>query len=88
MDDKKEDELVWSAPAATPIADIPPHAVERGYKGELFNETFTVGHILEAFINKLRQNRMIDPRWVAIAKTHFQEGISATRRAVMNNDRF
>ena len=88
MDDKKEDELIRSAPAVTPTEELPPHVVENRRKNDLFNETFAVGQFIEAFINKLQQNRMIDPRWVAIAKTHFQEGISATRRAVMNNDKF
>lgn len=76
MDAKKEEELEF------------PTSASPGQKSELFGDTYALGATVELFIKKLQENRMVDPRWVAIAKTHFQEGLSAARRAVMNNDRF
>lgn len=73
---------------------VAPESVEApveptgSYHTELFSDTFRIGATLQLFIEKLQKARMVDQQWVAIAKTHFQEGVSATRRAVMKNDRF
>lgn len=70
----------------TPVLQPPPTG--HSFETELLGDTYGLGATVKAFIEKLQQNRMVDPRWVAIAKTHFQEGLSATRRAIMKNDRF
>jgi len=57
--------------------------VKAQYQQELLTETFAYGAKLAEWIKKLEQSRMTDPRWTAIAKTHFQEGVMAARRAVM-----
>lgn len=57
--------------------------VKAQYQSELLAETFTHGATLAEWMTRLEKSRMTDPRWVAIAKTHFQEGVSAVRRAVM-----
>lgn len=36
---------------------------------------------LHKFLEDLKTVQNVDMRWVAIAKTHFQEGLSAARRA-------
>ncbi|WP_336165519.1 DUF7681 family protein [Acinetobacter ursingii] len=43
-----------------------------------------VGDIVAEFINK----ESIDQRWVAIAKTHLQQGFMALTRSIANPDSF
>ena len=69
---------------STKEAPVPSPA----YAGDEFQRTFAVGKYLEVFIAQLSANRLVDRRWLEIARTHFQEGVSAARRAVMNNDSF
>lgn len=43
-----------------------------------------VGDIIQEFVNK----EGVDQRWVAIAKTHLQQGFMALTRSIANPDSF
>lgn len=49
---------------------------------DLMNEIKAVGPTLEALLDKLYSRPDLDHRWVAIGKTHLQEGLMALTRAV------
>ncbi len=72
-----------------PLQEVPSRPENTGaLEYELFNKTVDLGTALQLFTTQLQQSRLLDQRWVAIARTHFQEGLSAARRAIMKNDRF
>ena len=55
---------------------------------ELMNEIKSHGIALEILITRLMNNESIDKRWVAIGKTHLQQGLMALTRSVANPDFF
>jgi len=48
---------------------------------EAFNDNDKKRRELHIFLEDLKKVGEVDMRWVAIARTHFQEGLSAARRA-------
>lgn len=53
------------------------------------NEVKAVGSDLESLVHNLEsQGVMVDQRWIAIGKTHLQQGLMALVRAVARPDSF
>jgi len=46
------------------------------------NEVKEMGAQIGALVEKLMGNQMLDKRWVAIGKTHMQEGLMALTRSI------
>lgn len=49
---------------------------------ELMNHIKDAGEVLDTIVKDLQSQPAMDQRWVAIGKTHLQEGIMALVRAV------
>lgn len=47
-----------------------------------------IGQTLKGLVEKMEKNPSFDQRWVALSKTHLQEGIMAANRAVTKPDGF
>lgn len=70
------------------------HRVIKGYReleaDELrdINTVKTLGEQCDALLNQLNNQAQYDRRWLAIARTHLQEGLMAATRAVARPEAF
>lgn len=70
------------------MADITGYRELSADEIALINEVKAKGVELGELIDKLQGYSGSDPRWVAIAKTHFQEGGMAAVRAIAKPETF